>query len=158
MHLLWQGIHEESHITLHTGEKRYKCPQCKKRFPSCSAYQNHLRYHKGRKEFVCTYCGRAFMQRAHWQRQTATHTGDRNHLCPVCQKTFIEPGNMRKNWRTHSKDATDFRTNDLASRGVVKEDEEREEKPSPEQWPHHPLAPPQALTAAALLESIYSKV
>ena len=116
----------ELHITLHTGEKRYKCPQCKKRFRSRSAYQNHMRYHKGRKEFVCTYCGKAFMQRAHRQQHTATHTGERNHVCTVCQKAFIEPGDMRKHLRTHSKDATDFRTDSLASRDGAKEDKERE--------------------------------
>ena len=97
------------------------------------AYQNHMRYHKGRKEFVCTYCSKAFMQRAHWQRHTATHTGERNHVCPVCQKAFIEPGDMRKHPRTHSKDATNFRTDSLASWDRAKEDKEREEKPPPDQ-------------------------
>jgi uncharacterized Zn-finger protein len=124
----------ESHITLHTGEKRYNCTQCDKKFRSHSVFQvsenqpniynplpqNHLRYHKGKKEFVCTYCGKAFMQKSHLQRHTATHTGERNHTCPVvvqrmrsacslphqvCQKTFIEPGDVRKHMRTHSKDS-----------------------------------------------------
>ena len=117
-----------------------------------------MRYHKGRKEFVCTYCSKAFMQRAHWQRHTATHTGERNHVCPVCQKAFIEPGDMRKHLRTHSKDVTDFLTDSLASRDVAKEDKEREEKPPPDQWPHHQLTPPQALAAAALLEHAPFKV
>ena len=148
----------ELHIILHTGEKRYKCPQCKKRFWSRSAYQNHMRYHKGRKEFVCTYCGKAFMQRAHWQRHTATHTGERNHVRLVCQKAFIEPGDMRKHLRTHSKDATTFLIDSLASREGAKEGKEREEKPPPDQWPHHQLTPPQALAAVALLEHNPSKV
>ena len=85
-----------------------------------------MRYHKGKKDFVCTYCGKAFMHRAHGQRHMATHTGGRNHVCPVCQKAFIEPGDMRKHLRTHSKDATDFRTDSLASRDGAKEDKERE--------------------------------
>ena len=35
----------DSHITLHTGEKRYSCPHCEKKFRSHSVFQNHLRYH-----------------------------------------------------------------------------------------------------------------
>ena len=48
--------------------------------------------------------------------------------------------------------APSFHTGGLASRGVPEEDEEREEKPPPDQWPHHQLAPPQALEAAHMLE------
>lgn len=142
----------ESHITLHTGEKRYNCTQCDKKFRSHSVYQNHLRYHKGKKEFVCTYCGKAFMQKSHLQRHTATHTGERNHICPVCQKTFIEPGDVRKHMRTHSKESISFHTGGLI-RGLEEEEEDREEKPQADQWTHHHLAgAPQALAAAAMLE------
>merc|ERR1712181_170372 len=89
----------ESHITLHTGEKRYSCTQCDKKFRSHSVYQNHLRYHKGKKEFVCTYCGKAFMQKSHLQRHTATHTGERKHM------------------RTHSKESINFHTGGSLTRG-----------------------------------------
>ena len=38
----------EAHITLHTGEKKYQCPHCEKRFRSHSVFQNHIRYHNVR--------------------------------------------------------------------------------------------------------------
>jgi len=157
----------ESHITLHTGERRYSCTHCEKKFRSHSVFQNHLRYHKGKKEFVCQYCGKAFMQKSHLQRHTATHTGERKHVCHVCCKTFIEPGDVRKHMRTHNKDAIGGLTdpNDLDN-DLLRTDI-KDIKPITTSWtgPNHqtltltstpthliPAPQAQALAAAAMLE------
>eukprot|EP00092_Neocalanus_flemingeri_P040959 GFUD01044598.1.p1 GENE.GFUD01044598.1~~GFUD01044598.1.p1 ORF type:complete len:860 (+),score=160.26 GFUD01044598.1:257-2836(+) len=155
----------DSHITLHTGEKRYNCPHCEKKFRSHSVFQNHLRYHKGKKEFVCQYCGKAFMQKSHLQRHTATHTGERKHVCPVCSKSFIEPGDVRKHMRTHSKESVNYHTGGDMGGGTLHDHDLNQDipdiKPPGLAWvethhlaqsPPHMLAPTQALAAAAMLE------
>jgi len=158
----------DSHITLHTGEKRYNCTMCEKKFRSHSVFQNHLRYHKGKKEFVCQYCGKAFMQKSHLQRHTATHTGERKHVCPVCSKSFIEPGDVRKHMRTHSKESINYHTGGDMGNGGLDHDMNQGDipdiKPPGLAWvethgghhlgqsPPHMLAPTQALAAAAMLE------
>ena len=60
----WEGCNHRSkfkwnvisHYRRHTGEKRYKCDFCPKRFFDSNSCKNHVRTHTGEKPFNCPDC------------------------------------------------------------------------------------------------------
>ena len=60
----WEGCNHRSkfkwntvnHYRRHTGEKRYKCDYCPRRFYDSQSCKNHVRTHTGEKPFNCPDC------------------------------------------------------------------------------------------------------
>ena len=49
----------KQHMLIHTGEKRFSCPYCNKKFAQIGNYNQHILIHQGSKSFVCKECGKS---------------------------------------------------------------------------------------------------
>ena len=86
----------KSHLTLHTGEKPFKCREgCEKDFRLPVSRENHERLHRGVMEFQCASCPKMFMRKSSLQVHTKRHEGKKEHQCALCGKDFVEPAGAR---------------------------------------------------------------
>ena len=84
------------HITIHTGEKQFKCKEgCEKSFRNRTARLHHETLHRGVKQFQCSQCDKKFMQKHQLIVHIKRHKGIKNHKCQECGKAFVEPAGAR---------------------------------------------------------------
>ncbi|KAG9279010.1 zinc finger protein 33A [Astyanax mexicanus] len=85
-----------------SGEKRFVCPHCSKRFKCFSQLEIHERSHTGEKPFRCTLCGKRYAQKGHLYTHQRTHTGEKPYRCLHCGKGFIQKCTLDMHQRTHT--------------------------------------------------------
>ncbi|XP_066530246.1 zinc finger protein 431 [Hoplias malabaricus] len=85
-----------------TGDKRFVCPHCSKRFKCFSQLEIHERSHTGEKPFRCTLCGKRYAQKGHLYTHQRTHTGEKPYRCVHCGKGFIQKCTLDMHQRTHT--------------------------------------------------------
>ncbi|XP_030645588.1 oocyte zinc finger protein XlCOF6 [Chanos chanos] len=73
-----------------SGDKRFVCTYCAKRFKCFSQLEIHQRSHTGEKPFKCMLCGKRYAQRGHLYTHQRTHTGEKPYRCLQCGKGFIQ--------------------------------------------------------------------
>lgn len=72
------------HMTVHTGEKNFLCPDCGNSFGSASTLIDHRkRKHLEMRDHKCADCPKGFFTRQELEAHVRTHTGDRPFLCKV---------------------------------------------------------------------------
>ena len=94
--------HEESH----TGELKYSCTICGKRFRGRGPLNKHLRIHSQDRHYVCDQCGASFIQSNHLKQHVRTHTGEKPYSCLICGKSFAQSGTLYSHMKTHVTDGT----------------------------------------------------
>lgn len=53
------------HMRIHSGEKKYQCPQCDRSFSQSNNLLYHVRTHTGEKPFACDKCDKSFICKSH---------------------------------------------------------------------------------------------
>ncbi|XP_077069693.1 uncharacterized protein LOC143722269 isoform X2 [Siphateles boraxobius] len=85
-----------------SGDKRFVCTYCSKRFRCFSQLTIHQRSHTGEKPYRCTLCGKRYIQKGHLYTHQRTHTGEKPYRCPLCGKGFIQKCTRDMHLRSHT--------------------------------------------------------
>uniref|UniRef100_A0A2C9KDV1 C2H2-type domain-containing protein n=1 Tax=Biomphalaria glabrata TaxID=6526 RepID=A0A2C9KDV1_BIOGL len=93
------------HYRKHTGEKRFKCSECGKRFRHPYALREHNTEHfqDSNMKYLCIMCGKSFHDRTNLENHMAHHVMDRVS-CNICGKSFASFRNLDSHMKIHSND------------------------------------------------------
>ncbi|GIX67856.1 hypothetical protein CDAR_459171 [Caerostris darwini] len=81
---------------MHSGERPYRCSDCRKDFSVLSSLKNHQRLHIRQRPYPCPHCEYRCTQLGHLKMHVASaHTGVFRHNCDLCDKGFHAPGLLR---------------------------------------------------------------
>ena len=83
------------HVSVHTGEKAYKCCICAEEFIESESLKKHMPVHSDKTPFKCDICGKEFAGAGKLKRHVVLHTGITPHKCDVCGKGFALNGNLK---------------------------------------------------------------
>ncbi|GAB0090300.1 hypothetical protein DMENIID0001_050190 [Sergentomyia squamirostris] len=106
------------HMVTHTGERKFECGLCEKKFAKKDVLSTHLKIHMANvhtANVTCSICGivskNAFSLKQHMRR----HTADKSFQCSVCGKAFVYKCDMIRHidgvhnkQRKNSKDLPSF--------------------------------------------------
>ena len=84
------------HLVLHTGNFRWYCDICKKRYNQKENYEKHIRAHRGEK-YRCENCGKGFSAQSKLKYHMSEHTGEYKFACVKCNKGF----NLKPTFEKH---------------------------------------------------------
>ncbi|XP_064627193.1 zinc finger protein 37-like isoform X1 [Lineus longissimus] len=97
------------HVLRHTGERRFACPICTKRFNRERNLRAHLKIHS-RDPIKCDTCGNVYMTEGLLKRHQASHLTDpekkkksrKKYSCEYCGYFTISPALLREHERRHT--------------------------------------------------------
>ncbi|XP_068084537.1 zinc finger protein OZF [Anabrus simplex] len=92
----------KTHLVTHTGEKRFECQLCHRTFAHWGTLDSHILTHTGQRKFQCTLCSKDFLRRSHLKAHLLTHSGEKAFLCNICGKEFGRRGNLTVHMETHT--------------------------------------------------------
>ncbi|GAB0092596.1 hypothetical protein DMENIID0001_076030 [Sergentomyia squamirostris] len=99
------------HMVVHSGHRRFGCPECPQRFHRKLQQQQHiLVIHQGfksntifkQKSFTCEICNKVTLGSQHHKRHMMTHTNERPFQCSYCMLSFKRKYHLERHVRTHS--------------------------------------------------------
>ncbi|XP_072140170.1 uncharacterized protein [Dermacentor andersoni] len=94
--------HPTTRVTVHTGERSFKCHFCPKSFSQKGTLNRHLRVHTGERPFKCHLCPQRFSQKSILNDHLCVHSGERPYHCPSCAQTFVHRSHLRYHLPIHS--------------------------------------------------------
>ena len=90
----------KEHMTLHNGDKPYKCHVCDKAFIKSGDLNIHMRIHTGVKPYKCDVCDKAFHDGGHLSRHMNVHTG--KYKCTECGTCWQSSVALTRHSQIHS--------------------------------------------------------
>ncbi|KAM4687431.1 uncharacterized protein O3C94_005966 [Discoglossus pictus] len=85
----------------HSGEKLFKCDQCKRSFTEWTPFMEHQKTHSLARH-TCTDCGKNFNKMSQLMLHQRTHTGEKPYVCGKCGKQFSQKFNLVVHQRIHT--------------------------------------------------------
>ena len=98
--------HLKRHAVVHLPQDqlKHKCNQCDKVFAWASTLVSHLKSHSGEKRFKCGICGRKFLHLNSLRSHTVNrHTVNGKFTCVVCKECFNEATDLIFHMKTHNE-------------------------------------------------------
>ncbi|GFR08895.1 zinc finger protein PLAGL1 [Trichonephila clavata] len=84
-------------------------PGCPRTFSSRFKLVRHILIHSGERRFQCTNCGRRFHRKDHLKNHLQVHNPNKIlHSCDLCQKTYCSLLSYRKHIALHAAEAGDL--------------------------------------------------
>lgn len=96
----------KDHMKSHTCPRKYKCPECGKKFKRKYALKQHSYQHGGAPEHKCDICDKAFARTDKLLRHRRRHGIPLNYHCKICLKGFISEKSYLLHESSHKKSQT----------------------------------------------------
>lgn len=91
------------HMSVHTGNKAFKCSDCDKQYLDSNSLKNHvLTVHLQVKPYVCEICAMEFTVKSNMLRHLRRHRGEFRFFCEDCGKGFIANCDLTRHKLTHN--------------------------------------------------------
>ncbi|KAI4881686.1 hypothetical protein NFI96_031335 [Prochilodus magdalenae] len=90
-----------------SGERRFSCTFCERRFVRFGQLKEHLRSHTGERPYTCAQCGRSFTKQGNLIRHAVVHSGEKPYQCGLCGKCFTQRSSLKSHQKTHMPERED---------------------------------------------------
>ncbi|XP_077570054.1 uncharacterized protein LOC144194704 [Stigmatopora nigra] len=97
------GCALESHVSLHTGYRPYRCVMCGKTFPDGKGLRRHARVHSTGRMHICQQCGKGFVYGFGLTKHVQmVHGKIKPFVCQICNKSFFTKRDVETHIRVHT--------------------------------------------------------
>ncbi|XP_060854894.1 zinc finger protein 70-like [Metopolophium dirhodum] len=96
------------HILAHTGQKRFKCPDCYASYNDLSNQIKHwnLKHNPETKQYECDRCGETFTCARYLRYHNYAHDGVHPYKCDICGMEFSSPSFLSKHRKKKAHNVT----------------------------------------------------
>lgn len=102
MDMLVQTMRSGETATNGRRRKLHQCPDCDKCYKHQSTLAMHRKVHTGEYKFKCQYCHKKFYLAEYYNRHMRVHTREKPYECDVCQKSFSQSNTLIQHKRIHT--------------------------------------------------------
>ncbi|KAG5668087.1 hypothetical protein PVAND_016042 [Polypedilum vanderplanki] len=88
---------------VHSGERRYKCNKCGKKYKTVEEHDMHFVKHTENKPNKCELCEKSYINKIDLRRHEKTHELYKPHRCQICDRGFVRYDHLKKHYDVHRK-------------------------------------------------------